>query len=261
MPALISLIILGIIQGITEFLPISSSGHLVLSKFLLGFPSEGVLLEVVLHAGTLIPILIFYRKRIAALVVGLIKGSPESWHLAGLLVIATIPAGLLHLTARNLMEQAYQIPLVTACALCFTGTVLIIPVCRKAQAQTTEISLVKALCIGFAQAFALIPGISRSGSTIMMARQLGIAPEKAAEFSFFMAIPVLSGAILLELPKMDRYVREGTSFTELALGMVTAAIVGYIALIVLIRMLAKGKFWVFGIYCLLLGSGALFFIL
>ncbi len=260
MTALISLIILGIIQGITEFIPISSSGHLVLSKFLLGFPSEGVLLEVVLHAGTLIPILIFYRKRIATLVEGLIKGSPESWHLAGLLIIATIPAGLLHFAARNLVEQAYQIPLVTACALCVTGAILIIPVLRTAPART-EISLWKALCIGFAQAFALIPGISRSGSTIMMARHLGIAPEKAAEFSFFMAIPILSGAILLELPKLGNYVREGTSITELAAGMITAAIVGYLALAILMRMLKKGKFWVFGIYCLLLGASALFFIL
>jgi undecaprenyl-diphosphatase len=259
MPAFISLVILGIIQGITEFIPVSSSGHLVLSKFLLGFPSEGVLLEVVLHIGTLVPILIFYRKRILTLANGLFRGSRESWQLAILLVVATIPAVLLHLAARTLLEQAYQTPLVTASALCVTGLILIIPVQRKQ--QTTEITLLQALGMGIAQSFAMLPGISRSGTTIMIARHLGIPPAKAAEFSFFMAIPVLVGAVLLEIPRFGDYVREGVPITGLAVGMLTAAIFGYIALNILIRMLAKGKFWVFGIYCLALGGAALIFIL
>jgi undecaprenyl-diphosphatase len=260
MPSIISLIILGIIQGITEFIPISSSGHLVLSKFLLGFPSDGVLLEVALHAGTLVPILIFYRKRIFTLIDGVFRCNMECCQMAITLIVATIPAVVLHLTLRHFVERLYHAPLFVAFALCMTGMVLILPI-RRTLKPTSQISILHASLIGIAQGFALMPGISRSGSTITMARHLGIEPAKAAEFSFFMAIPVLAGAIVLEIPRIGNLLNEEVEATGVIIGMLTSAVVGYFALAVLMRMLAKGKFWIFGIYCLLLGATASLFLL
>ena len=260
MHELIKLIILGAIQGVTEFLPISSSGHLVLTKSFLGFPSEGAFLEVALHAGTLAPILIFYRKRIWGLGSGLSMRDTESWRTVGMLAIATIPTGIAFLTVKDILDRAYQSPLAAAAALCVTGLVMMIPV-RPQHESTKRMTLINALFIGVAQAFALTPGISRSGSTIIMARQQGVPAEKAAEFSFLMAIPVLLAAVLLELPHLGSDVTQSLSLGGLAIGMFTSAVVGYVSLVLLIKMLTKGKFWIFGLYCLVVGGAAMTMIL
>ena len=254
MHELIKLIILGAIQGVTEFLPISSSGHLVLTKSFFGFPSEGAFLEVALHAGTLVSILVFYRKRIISLAAGLLRRDTESWRMVGMLVIATIPTGIAFLTVKDILDRAYQSPLAAAGALCVTGVLLMIPIRRRETAK--PMTWLGVLFIGLAQAFALAPGISRSGLTIIMARQQGVSAEKAAEFSFLMAIPVLLAAVLLELPHMST-AGVSLSLGGLVAGMVTAAIVGYVSLVLLINMLAKGKFWIFGLYCLIVGGGVL----
>ena len=255
MHELIKLIILGAIQGVTEFLPISSSGHLVLTKSFLGFPSEGAFLEVALHAGTLVPILIFYRKRIGGLIHGVLTRDGESWRMVGMLVIATIPTGIAFLTVKDILDRAYQSPLAAAAALCVTGLVMMIPI-RRRDVSDNPITLPRALFIGIAQAFALTPGISRSGSTIIMARQQGVSAEKAAEFSFLMAVPVLLAAVVLELPHLDT-AGGSLSLTGLVVGMITAAVVGYVSLVLLIKMLAKGRFWLFGLYCLIVGGGSI----
>lgn len=253
MHELLKLIILGAIQGVTEFLPISSSGHLVLTKSLLGFPSEGAFLEVVLHAGTLIPILIYYRKRIWTLTHGLLMGEADSWRMCLLLAMATIPTGIAYLSVKDWLDRAYQSPLTAATALCVTGVIMMLPI-RRQGAGSKPMTLSNALLIGIAQAFALTPGISRSGSTIIMARQQGVSAEDAAEFSFLMAIPVLLGAVLLELPQLGNPGTASLTLSGLAGGVVTAALVGYGSLVLLIRMLAKGQFWIFGLYCLLVGG-------
>jgi undecaprenyl-diphosphatase len=255
MHELVKLIILGAIQGVTEFLPISSSGHLVLTKSFLGFPSEGAFLEVALHAGTLVPILIFYRKRIWGLASGLLARDAECWRTAGMLIAATIPTGIAFLTVKDILDRAYQSPLAAALALCVTGIIMMIPV-RRQRERSKPMTLTNAMLIGIAQAFALTPGISRSGSTIIMARQQGVSAEKAAEFSFLMAIPVLLAAVLLELPHLGEATTEALSLGGVVLGMLTAATVGYVSLVLLIKMLAKGKFWVFGLYCLISGGTA-----
>lgn len=260
MHELIKLIILGAIQGVTEFLPISSSGHLVLTKFFLGFPSQGAFLEVALHAGTLISILIYYRKRIGGLIHGILTRDTASWRTVGMLIVATIPTGIAFLTVKNALDRAYQSPLAAAAALCVTGLLLLIPI-RRPSEGTKPMTPTRALFIGIAQAFALMPGISRSGSTIIMARQQGISAEEAAEFSFLMAIPVLLAAVLLELPHLGTASAASLSIGGLAIGMVTAAMVGYVSLVLLIKMLSKGKFWIFGLYCLIAGGSSLVLIL
>jgi undecaprenyl-diphosphatase len=255
MLALLKLVVLGAIQGVTEFLPISSSGHLVLTKSFLGFPSEGAFLEVTLHAGTLVPILVFYRRRIAELVRGLVTRDAESWRTAGMLVVATVPTGLAYLLVKDTLDRAYQSPLAAATALCVTGVLMMIPV-RPSARSASKLSVGNVVLIGIAQAFALTPGISRSGCTIVMARHRGVSAEKAAEFSFLMAVPVLLAAVVLELPKLDAQAVGDLSIAGLAVGMVTAAIVGYVSLVLLIKILAKGKFWMFGLYCVLVGGTA-----
>ncbi len=258
--ALLKLIILGAIQGVTEFLPISSSGHLVLTKSFLGFPSEGAFLEVTLHAGTLIPILVFYRKRIGGLIRGVLTRDAESWRTAGMLVVATIPTGLAYLLVKDTLDRAYQSPIAAATALCITGVLMMIPI-RTSTRPASALSVTKVVLIGIAQAFALTPGISRSGSTIVMARHCGVSAEKAAEFSFIMAIPVLLAAVVLELPHLDAQAVGDLSLGGLICGVVTAAIVGYVSLVLLIKMLARGKFWMFGLYCVLVGGTALVLLL
>lgn len=257
MHELLHLVILGAIQGVTEFLPISSSGHLVLTKSFLGFPSEGAFLEVALHAGTLVSIFIYYRTRIATLICGILTSDAESWRTALLIAVATLPTGVAYLTVNDMLDHAYQSPVTAAIALCVTGVVLMFPVRTPASSARRAFSFTTALLVGVAQAFALTPGISRSGSTIVTSRHFGVDAEKAAEFSFLMAIPVLLAAVVLELPKLDATDPAAPTPGGLAAGMATAALVGYVSLMLLIKMLAKGKFWIFGLYCIAAGGIAL----
>lgn len=257
MHEILKLILLGTIQGITEFLPISSSGHLVITKTFLALPSEGVLLEVALHGGTLLAIFVYYRERLWGTIRGVVTRDPDSVRLAILIVVATLPTVVVYVAARDVLDRAYQSPVAAATALCVTGIVLLLPVRSRPAASEGVPSLAAAFLIGVAQAVAVMPGISRSGSTIVTARHLGVAPGAAAEFSFLMAVPVLSGAMLLELPKLRDAASAAVSPAGLVVGIVTSAVVGYVSLVLLIKLLRKGTFWVFGVYCLIVGLTAL----
>ena len=179
--------ILAVVQGITEFLPVSSSGHLVLFKHVVGLEIVmGATLEIVLHAGTLVSILIFYRKRIAVLWRGVVSGERLSRRYARLVVIGVMPAIVMGLLARHGLEKIYDRPELAGFFLLVTGGYLLGTSGVKSTAGTLR--TVSAVWIGLAQMAALLPGISRSGSTICTARLLGIEPKKAAEFSFLMSI-------------------------------------------------------------------------
>lgn len=248
-------IILAVIQGLTEFLPISSSGHLALAEHLLNFNPAGVALEVVLHAGTLLTILIYYRKRITELAIKTIHGDRPTLIYVSMVALASVPAIGLYIIAGDNIEELSDHPKLVSGFLCITGIVMLSTLLSKSNTTTREGPL-HAILIGIAQAFALFPGISRSGSTIVMARHLKIPADKAAEFSFFMAIPALAGAVILKLPEILT-TDLGCSALSLTAGMIISCLVGLAAIGILMRLISKGHFWYFGAYCLIIGLAGL----
>jgi len=247
--------ILGIIQGATEFLPVSSSGHLVMGQALMDIRIPGVGFEVALHVATLLSVLLVYRKRVGELVLGVLKGEKEAWRFLGLLVVATIPAGIIGVGAGDFIESLFEAPAVAGGALLVTGSFLWTT--RRALARNPQgkPGVREALLIGFAQAFATIPGISRSGATVVVALWLGIEAEEAAAFSFLMAIPAILGAAVLQLPEV-RSGGLGLEAGPLLLGSLAAAVTGILAIWAFVAMLKKKSFYRFGPYCW--GVGALF---
>lgn len=249
----LKVLLLAAIQGLTEIFPVSSSGHLVLAKHFLHLQTSGATLEVALHAGTLLSIMVYYRRRIALLVSGCVTGGADGLRYAGALVVGCIPAGLVGVLFQDAIERTFERPHAVAVMLMITG--LFVLTVRWAKQSERSINLPRALGIGLAQAVSILPGISRSGSTIGMARHLGVAPEKAAEFSFLMSIPLIAGAIALKAAKLAS---AGGSLDlplpALAAGVAVAAVVGYVAVATLVRTLSSGRFWWFGIYSLLAGA-------
>jgi undecaprenyl-diphosphatase len=260
MDNLIKVVILAIIQGVTEFLPVSSSGHLVLSKYFLGLDAtHGATLEIVLHSGTLVSILVFYGKHIVQIIRGVFRGEKSAVRFVLLVLLGCIPAIILGFTAKGQLEEAFASPRFVSCTLMATGLFLIAS--HFAKPGKKQIGWVSGLVIGLAQAVAMLPGISRSGSTIGMARFLGIEPKVAAEYSFLMSAPLLAGVSLLAvLDLLEHGNVSGNSVVELGLGFLVSAVVGYFSIKWLVSLLQRGRFWRFGIYCLAVGV-ATFFIL
>jgi len=255
------ILILALVQGLTEFLPVSSSGHLVLLQSLdtVHLDSSGIIVEVALHAGTLLSILVFYRSRITELLFGVLRGDAASRGYAISLLVATLPAAFGYLAGRRMIESVFDRPVLISALLSVTGLALLslrLPIARGMGAESVAApprshpSWIAALWIGFAQAVAMLPGISRSGATIVTARHLGVPPKQAAEFSILMAVPVLIAAIAVTLPDLSAAGVGETSHFALASGIALSAIVGYIALRLLVRVLSTARFWLFGVYCL-----------
>ena len=237
--------ILGIIQGLTEFLPISSSGNLVLAQHILGVETPGILLEVVLHMGTLAAILIYFYDDIKQLLQSVIKTSENSREYTIYLIIATIPIICAGVLFRDIIETTFTVSIVKW-MLMITG--LVVGSTYFFQNRTRrELVMITALCIGFAQVFALLPGISRSGMTISVALIMGIQHEKAAKFAFFMAIPVLFGAGLLQLFTVDA--QANLSLLPLIIGFISSAVTGYLVINWLLAVISRGKFYLFSLYC------------
>jgi undecaprenyl-diphosphatase len=182
-------LLLGIIQGLTEFLPVSSSGHLVILKYWLGFKGEGVIMEVTLHFATLLAIIIFFRKKI-------LDYATKEKILA--IIVGTIPIALLGIILKDEIELLFNNYLLVTFTLSLTGFMLFLS--RRAKENKEELDLKTAFIIGIAQAIALTPGISRSGFTVAAALLLGVTRKKAFEFSFILAIPALLGAFIINIP-------------------------------------------------------------
>jgi undecaprenyl-diphosphatase len=244
----IEVIILGVIQGLTEFLPISSSGHLVLAQHLMGIVNEGLLLEIILHMGTLCAILIYYYNDIKELFLFAIinKGGSRAYIIQ--LIIATIPALFVGLLFQNSIEATYTVSLVKY-MLIITG-MMVGSTYFFQKNICKEMMIITAFSIGIAQAFALLPGISRSGITISMALILGIQRDKAAKFAFFMAIPVLLGAGILQLFTID--FQHSLSFMLLLVGFLSSLVTGYFVINWLLSVILTGKFYLFSLYCFML---------
>ncbi len=247
--------VLGLLQAVTEFLPISSSGHLVLGKNILGLSTPGTVMEVVLHMGTLLSILIYYWKDVSKLAVRFCsKSGGQSRFFVFLIAVATVPAIVIGFGFETHIDELYSNPRylwVVSFALIFSGMVLFFTKYLK-QGTRCEPDIRSAILIGLAQSLAILPGISRSGLTISTGLYLGLNREEAARFSFLMAIPVLFGAGLLKLKEIPGLL-DGSSFAAVLIGFITSAAGGVCMVILLVKMLTKQKFWMFSIYCWIVG--------
>ena len=253
-------LILGVLQGLTEFLPVSSSGHLVLGQSILGLKEPGLFFDVLLHVGTLAAVLVFYGGdlwRIArgwcASLAG--KNADEAAARTGwLLILGSVPAGIVGIFLGDLVEGMFASPKLAACALLVTGGILCLSEPREgAGREEAEMTAKDALVIGVFQAFAVVPGISRSGATIAAALMRGVAREQAARFSFLLAVPAILGAFALKVKDLEGPL--GAKLLPYAVGALAAAAVGAVALGWLIRLVRGGNLARFRYYCW--GAGAL----
>jgi undecaprenyl-diphosphatase len=244
--------LLGIVQGIAEFLPISSSGHLVILQTLLGTAAEGERLElnIALHVGTLGSILVVFRRQVRDLLF-----QPR---LIGALFVATLPLVVVGLTLKDQVETLFGSPLAAGCGLCVTGLLLAgAHRVREGDTALEGISGARALVVGLFQAIAVFPGVSRSGTTITAGLGAGLDRKSAAEFSFLIAIPAIAGAAVLPLWDL---VREGGSRVHvgpLLFGAFTSFLVGLVALRWLLGIVARRRLHWFSLYCLVVGAAAI----
>ncbi len=255
-------ILLGLIQGLTEFLPISSSGHLAVTQhFLPGFHQPGVLFDIILHLGTLLAVLIYFRSDIAFLIRGFGggKAGAAGRRLMVFLVLGTIPIGLVGTTFSDVIERSFTQLAVVGGGLLFTGAILLFSTrLSREDRGLDDVSAKDTLVIGLAQSAALLPGVSRSGSTIVAGLARGLSREAAARFSFLLSIPAVLGAAVWELPKAGMLPAE--AWGSYASGFIAAFVVGYFAIAAVLRCLAARRFHLFGYYCLAAGGGILVYV-
>ena len=244
---IIDVIVLGILQGLTEFLPVSSSGHLVLGQYLLNVKSPGNTLEILFHLGTLGSVVFVFSPDILNIIITIKKKSTQK--LLKYIIVATIPAVIVGITLRNKIEILFESVSSVGFALLFTGLVLILSSVFKN--KNSEHSLFTSVVIGFGQALAIIPGISRSGMTITLSLFFGFSAKESARFSFLLSIPVIAGAGILGI--QDIQTNETFSADIIIAALFSSFFVGIISLRILIKLLELGKFYIFGIYCICLG--------
>jgi len=252
-------LILGIIQGLTEFLPVSSSGHLEIGGVLLGLQSSNNLLfAVTVHFATALATVVVFRRDIGGLAVGLLEfKSNDSWKFAWILLISMIPVGIVGVFFQDEIEQFFTgNMLLVGAMLLVTGVLLTFS--HFAKAGDRDVTPQRAFLIGLAQAVAILPGISRSGATISAALLLGVDRAKAARFSFLMVIIPIMGAALL---KLIDYFKEpaasAISFSSLLVGFVSAFVFGYFACTWMVKLVTRGKLIFFAIYCGIIGTLAI----
>lgn len=252
-------LILGIVQGATEFLPVSSSGHLVIAQAMLGVEIDGVLFEVAVHVATLVSILMVYRQRVTSLAGGMLERDRDAIHYVSLLVVATVPAAVLGLFGQNSIEALFDLPAAPGIALLVTGAFLWTSRHALERAVNERPGWGAALLIGMAQASALLPGISRAGATVVAALWLGVRAKEAAAFSFLMAVPAIAGAAVLQIPELEGGV-EGIGVAPLVVGSIAAAITGVLAIRTFVAMLARESFHFFAPYCWAVGTAFLLYV-
>ncbi len=237
--------ILGLVQGLSEFLPISSSGHLVMAQWLLGVPAPGIVVEVVLHVATLLSVAVVYRGRLAHIATGAARADPEAWRYLGLLALASVPAAIVGLGFQDAVEAAFDDPRVTGAMLLATGAVLWST--RGLDAGGRAMDAARAILMGVAQAVAILPGVSRSGTTIATGLWGRVDAERAAEFSFLMSMPAIAGAALLKVGDIGRSLG-GADAAPLAAGFVVALLSGVAAIKSLVWLVRRRAFHTFAYY-------------
>ncbi len=253
-------VVLGIVQGATEFLPISSSAHLVLVPWLLGWASPGLVFDTIVHWGTLAAVVLYFAKDLWIILrdwaLGTLRLRPAtpSTRLGWLIIVGTIPAVLMGVLAEKPVEALFAAPAWAAGFLLVTATILVVSERIGRQGKEAEsMTWWEALLIGLAQGLALAPGISRSGATIAMGLVLGLRRPAAARFSFLLSVPIILGAGLLQL--LDFIGAPGASDSAglLATGFLAAAVSGFLAIHFLLSFVRRRRLYPFAAYCVLLG--------
>ena len=258
---IIDAIILGVIQGLTEFLPVSSSGHLELGKAILGddsIPEESLLFTVVLHFATALSTIVVFRKDILEIIKGLFsfKWNKDTQFIAKI-IVSMIPAVFVGLFFEEQLEQLFGGNiLLVGCMLIVTAILLFLA--DKAKDTDKKVTFKNAFIIGISQAIAILPGISRSGATISTSVLLGNDKTKAARFSFLMVVPLIFGKIAKDILSGD-LTYESHNFTYLSVGFIAAFIAGLFACTWMIALVKKSKLSYFAIYCVVLGVAAIVF--
>ncbi len=239
----------GIIQGLTEFLPISSSGHLVLIPAIFGRPAPDLATNAMLHLGTLLAVLVYFRRDLAQMA----RFDRPARRLITVIVIGTIPAVVLGLAFEDRIEELVSDPFAVSMMLILTGVILLATtLIRIGDRVTEDVRPLDGILVGLAQSFALIPGISRSGMTITAGLTRGLDRTESARFAFLLGIPVIAGAGLLQMAEV---VSSGEAIgTEVWVGMAAAALSGYAAIAILLRLLSRIGLAPFGIYCVAFGA-------
>lgn len=245
-------ILLGLIQGLTEFLPVSSSGHLVLFSKWLGGADMDVLRETILHAGTLLATVLVFRKQIYAMVLGAFKRDKISIRDIALIATASVPTALIGLGGKDFFEGLFTNYLAVSIALLVTGSFLFATRFLNTKAEGEDLTFLQAFIIGTIQGLAVIPGISRSGSTIVTALFLGVSRRKSGEFSFLISLPAITGVVLL---KSLEIVKGSGPAPEISMlfGFLVSFFSGWLALIFLLRFVQKGKLHHFSWYVWAMG--------
>lgn len=265
-------VILGVVQGLTEFLPISSSGHLVLFAALLNVNEPGMFLEIMLHFGTLIAVFAAFWPEVSLLIksaltmlrnparIGQLVKEDAGCRLVLVIILATLPIAVVGLAAEDLIARFFGNPAFTGAMLCVTGTILFISSrVRRGGKQLEEISFGDGLAVGLAQALAVLPGISRSGTTIAAGLLRGIRRESAAKFSFLLSIPAVLGSQLLAVKELVADPGISASLPTAVVGALSAAVTGYLAIRLLLSFVRRGKLTAFAYYTWFVGLIVLLF--
>lgn len=241
---------LGVIQGITEFLPISSSGHLVLLRKFVGIKEPSLFFDTLIHVATLLAVLFYLRKEVFGIIVNI--GQRQTQRLLGLIVFGTIPIVIFGFLIRNKADAIFDSLSLLSITFLITAILLLATKFFKpGEKGLTGVTVLDSFLVGMFQALALLPGVSRSGSTISAGIFLGIKREDAFKFSFLLAVPAIMGAMVLQLFIVDWNSLNG-GFYENFIGFLSAAIFGFIALKILEMITVKGKLYYFAFYCLAL---------
>jgi undecaprenyl-diphosphatase len=261
-------VLLGAVQGLTEFVPISSSGHLVLVPEALGWPHPGLAFDVMLHTASLLALLIYFSGDLFDLARGVLAGDEEQRRLLWLLVIGTIPAGLAGLALADYFERSFEDARSSAIQLVVTALILVaaelvlrhhqrVYVERGSRLRTiSDLRIVDSIIIGVAQAISILPGISRSGSTIGAGLGLAMERDDAARFAFLLAIPALIGATVVQVPELGNTTLGAGAATA---GFAASLVTSYAAIWGLIRYLRSNTLYPFAAYCVI--AGIIFFVL
>ncbi len=266
-PILIA-ILLGIVEGVTEFLPVSSTGHLMLATELLGASAEQwKVFNIIIQLGAILAVVVLYWRTFWAVGMGLLKWEAHSVRFVRNLLIAFLPSVVIGLAAKDYIDQMLGTPLIVPVTL-ILGGIAILMIEKNVQPSDTrgiaDISLKKVIGVGFAQCLAMIPGVSRSGATIMGALAMGIERRTAAEFSFFLAIPTMLGASTLEILDNKEAIASGSmgvGWTEIAIGFVVSFVVAMAVIKAFVAFVSKSGFSPFAWYRIVAGAAALIWLM
>lgn len=260
MDTLITIILLGIVEGVTEFIPVSSTGHLILASELLGYDAaQWAVFNVVIQLGAILAVIVLYWRTFWAVAAGLLANRPESWRFVRNVLVAFLPSAVLGFLLIDRIEAMLESAAVVGWAL-LIGGVAILVIERTAPEGTekgvADISLAKAVGVGLIQCLSMVPGVSRSGATILGALSLGIERRTAAEFSFFLAVPTMMGATTLQLAKHHDDLGVA-GWDGIALGFLVSFIVAVIVIRWFISIVSRHGFAPFGWYRIAVGAAAL----